>query len=719
MEQTIAKRRYLFAVKKFKMKTMIIFLVSVTTAVGIALLCILASVNSNTMLHQKINENMSTYLNAQVNAVEEFVRDSEQKLKLFSESDIVKQLIREDAAHMSANPGRQLPEFNDPSYNTTAFYTENYPGFPAAQQYTLNYYNDLDNWEGIYVGNLETRILTYSVPPVIGRVLRPDPAKVDELMNAMKADLNGVYNAGIIVSPGTGQLCLSMYCPVLEDGVMIGYVGAGVFHTDLEKLLKSLPLSGVTQSNFYMINTRTGITYTDTEASEGEQAAVIAQETTRPLLREVISRSATGERGQFEFKDQGRALVVNYEKIPGYDWALVITADKKEIYQASNKNLTIMIILGLITFALIITFVTLLTIRISRSLVQTVNELDKACSGDISSSVQITSRVAEIDQIGRSLSDLKQRLSGIITRTREMSNNLNTAGSDLAGSADQAFTTSSHITEAVAEVSRGAASQSESVQTAALCTDNMGNDIDDISANISALDEATGNMKANCDKVAVSLGEIVKQNITVSNAISEIGRTIDATNKSANDIAKFSEAINSIASQTNLLSLNASIEAARAGEAGKGFAVVADEIRQLADQSKNSADEIKSIIDKLIVDVEASVKTMDTLDKNFQKQGEQIISAQHDMEEMSGNMSIVAGNSESISGMVRNLENAKSSLVDIVGTLSAISEENAASTQETSTSMNELDSTFSVINESAGQLRQLASDLAETISYFK
>ena len=69
--------------------------------------------------------------------------------------------------------------------------------------------------------------------------------------------------------------------------------------------------------------------------------------------------------------------------------------------------------------------------------------------------------------------------------------------------------------------------------------------------------------------------------------------------------------------------------------------------------------------------------------------------------------------------MVKNLEDAKRSLVDVVENLSAISEENAASTQETSSSMNDLDVTFSVINESAEQLRSLASDLTETISYFK
>ena len=706
--------------RNFKMKTIIIGIVSVTTAVCIALLCILAWANSNTMLMDNINENMTTYLEAQTNSVEEFVKNSERTLKLYSESGLVKQLILEDLADAQSNPNRELPAFTDESYNTAAYFADNYPSFASTQQYTLNYYSDLDNWEGLYVGNFETRVLAYSVPPVIGKVLREDPARVEELMNYMKADLNGVYNAGIIVSPGTGQLCLSMYCPVLEDGEMVGYVGAGVFNTNLENILADLELGGDARNNFYMINTQTGITYIDTEASEEEQAEVIAQETTRPVLLEVINRSAAADKGQFEYTDPSSGkMIVNYEMIPGYDWALVVAADKSELYAASVNNLIVMIVLGVIAFLLVTVLVTVLASKLSKSLEQTVNELNKTAGGEISSATAITSSVTEINQIGKSLTDLKRKFADVILKTKDMSENLNMAGNSLATSADQASETSGHVTGVMAEVSRGAASQAESVQTASQCTDEMGNDIDDISANITTLNEITGSMKENCNKITSALQQIVQQNAYVSDAISEINETIDATDKSANEIAKFSDAINSIASQTNLLSLNASIEAARAGEAGRGFAIVADEIRQLADQSKNSADEIKAIIDRLIVDTKASVRTMGTLNESFQTQGKQIISAQQDMDVMADNVSTVSENSKSIGKMVANLKSAKETLVDLVENLSAISEENAASTEQTSISMSELDTTFTVINESAAELGELASDLTETINYFK
>ena len=703
--------------KKFTMRTAIIALVAVITAAGISLLCILASVNSNKILEQKVNESMTTYLEAQVNAVEEFVENSEQKLKLYSKNQVITDLINEDRA----NTDRNLPEFNDESYNTVAFYTDHYPSYTKAQQYTLDYYGTLDNWEGLYIGNYETRILSYSVPPVIGKILRADPARVDELMNAMKADLNGVYNAGIIVSPGTGQLCLSMYCPVLQDGQMIGYVGAGVFHTELEDLLTSYTLEGVTTSNFYMVNTRTSVTFTDTQASEEEQAEIIAKETTRPVLLEVISKAATSDKGQFEFKDPdtGKKLIVNYATIPGHEWAVVVTAEKSELYAASTSNLTTMIILGVLAFAVILILVAVMVNMISKSLKKAVREIDKTAAGDISSSVKIESPILEISQMGDSLGQLKSQLSDVIIKTREMSQGLTLAGSDLTASAELAESTTGIVNGAVDEISKGAASQASSVQTAASKTDSMGNDIDRISQNITALDEASGHMKKSGEKAAKALEEIVLQNKKVADAVSEIGATINETNNSANEIAKFSEAINDIASQTNLLSLNASIEAARAGEAGRGFAVVADEIRKLADQSNECANEIKTIVDKLLADAETSVKTMETLNECTRMQGEQISVTQQDMKEMVSDVGVVSNNSRSISEMIKNLEVAKESLVDIIQELSSISEQNASSTQETGKSVNELTNTFGVITESVQQLQTLSNELTNTISYFQ
>ena len=205
----------------------------------------------------------------------------------------------------------------------------------------------------------------------------------------------------------------------------------------------------------------------------------------------------------------------------------------------------------------------------------------------------------------------------------------------------------------------------------------------------------------------------------MSDSIEDITERIRATGKAVEVINEKVEGISNIATQTNLLSLNASIEAARAGEAGRGFAVVAEEIGKLADDSRQMADDIRVEMDVLLSESQATVNMASEVKRENDEQKEVLQSAVEVIRLMLGDISSTADGVKSIGADADVCVSAKNVVADAMCSLSAISEQNAASSQETGASMEELSATVTTLAESADSLRKVADQLEKEISFFK
>ncbi|MCI8282627.1 MAG: HAMP domain-containing protein [Lachnospiraceae bacterium] len=164
--------------------------------------------------------------------------------------------------------------------------------------------------------------------------------------------------------------------------------------------------------------------------------------------------------------------------------------------------------------------------------------------------------------------------------------------------------TMGNISVASEQVSLGATQMAESAQSLAEGATDQAGAVEELTATMQNITEAVVDSSEKANHSYVQAEEFRKQAEESNEDIMQLKEAMERINDTSTEIAKIIEAIEDIASQTNLLSLNASIEAARAGEAGKGFAVVADQIGKLAADSATSAINTKKLIENSIEEIE-------------------------------------------------------------------------------------------------------------------
>ncbi len=350
-----------------------------------------------------------------------------------------------------------------------------------------------------------------------------------------------------------------------------------------------------------------------------------------------------------------------------------------------------------------------------------VNGLEKLGKGDLSASFEDKNinRKDEFGDIVRSADTLKNKLNEVISATLTLSGEVTKSGDNLSTSAQTASHVSTQVAEAVGDISKGAVSQAESVETSATNTNEMGDSIDEIGVSVEDLSSATTQMLTAAKRTVEALDGLMEQNKTVMASMMDIDAQIKATNNAVKKIADASHSITEISSQTNLLSLNASIEAARAGDYGKGFGVVANEIGLLAQQSSTAATTINEIVEDLVSGSTKSMEIIEELNAAFNEQSSQLTSTKSDMDGVVTGVNSVEQNTQTISDKVNMLNSSKAQLIDLIAELSAISQQNAASTEETNASMEELNATFALISNSASDLKDLADSLNQKMNFFQ
>jgi len=370
-------------------------------------------------------------------------------------------------------------------------------------------------------------------------------------------------------------------------------------------------------------------------------------------------------------------------------------AEQKRLSSLALAFLVIIVLLVLCAFSIS----TKLSITTAKGIVepmhQLIDRLNGFAQGDISSPFPenenddeiadmiraVSSTTLKIQMIVRDMDDLLGEMAegnfdihssceeeyvgefnGLLAAARKMNHQINITLNDIKGSSDMVSAGATNLAEAAQALAEGATDQAASIEELQAM-------ISEISL---SLGKTTDEANSAYEKATQCADEAQKSRDEMEIMVDAMEKISETSQNIGNIIIE----IEDIASQTNLLSLNAAIEAARAGEAGRGFAVVAEQIRTLADQSAKSAVSTKKLIEEAIskVDVgnQSAVKTSETL---------------MNLVEL---MKTIADNSKEISEMVtREAESVEQADQGIIR-ISEVVQSNSATAQETSATSEEL-----------------------------
>lgn len=576
-----------------------------------------------------------------------------------------------------------------------------------AQKYTEDFASIKGVFEGLYIATPETHVLTHISQDAIGMTTRSgESLKTFQDTILSRHELT---NLGVMKSPGTGSMILSMYYPIFEGEQCIGYVGAGVYASHLIDSLLNLDIKGLPNSEYVFLTVDTGVYLYH------EDDALLNTETTDIGYQEIIQRLREDDSTQastYSYRDENgvRQLVV-YKYLKDRDWVFMVRDNAAEVYVAVTN---VRVLVGVLCAAVAVTVI-LITLLILRREGKDLMMVEQAISslGDLNLSAdkelelfysrsdeigliaQTTHRVCTclrktIDDVGRILSEIADGNLAVDVTANESYyiGDFKVLSASLQSIHANLVNIIRDISQVAGEVDTSAELVSSGAQALAQGTVEQATSVDGLMSNMTAITAQIQTSTVRCGSARELVDRATGYTAEADTKMEHLTAATRNINQSSTQIGTIIKTIEDIAFQTNILSLNAGVEAARAGTAGKGFSVVADEVRSLAAKSAEAAQNTNILISHSIQSAKTGAESTDQVVAAMQVINDCIQSIKSLMNE-------IAAASVQQSEMISLVENGIKEISTVVQDNSMAAEKSALVSKELSQQARTLNSLIS------------------------